>query len=111
MVSGTCLEDNVWSCLIVSGACLVVSVHVKKGIKTFKNLKKIDSQKSCFFNPHHSKFQIRHDICQKIYTTRVFGTKILHKKCVYRDNAKFTTNQRKCFKIPLLLALVTKFHQ
>ena len=54
---------------------------------------------------------LRHDICQKIYTTRVFGTKILHKKCVYCDNAKFTTNQRKCFKIPLLLALVTKFHQ
>ena len=37
----------------------------------------------------------RHDICQKNYTTSVFGAKILHKKCVNRDNGKFTTNQRK----------------
>ena len=39
------------------------------------------------------------------------GPKFYTKKCVNRDNAKFTTNQRKCFKMPLLLALVTKFHQ
>ena len=38
----------------------------------------------------------RHDICQKIYTTSLFGAKILHKKCVNRDNGTFTTNQRKC---------------
>ena len=34
----------------------------------------------------------RHDICQEIYTTSVFGAKILHKKCVNRDEGKFTTN-------------------
>ena len=28
-----------------------------------------------------------------------FGGNILHKKCVNRDNGKFTTNQRKCFKM------------
>ena len=45
------------------------------------------------------KVIIRHDICQKNYTASVFGAKILHKKCVNRDKGKFTTNQRKCFKM------------
>ena len=40
----------------------------------------------------------RHDICQKVYTTGVFGAKILPKKRVNRDNGKFTTKQRKSFK-------------
>ena len=48
----------------------------------------------------------------KNFTRPAFlGPKFYTKKCVNRDNAKFTTNQRKCFKMPLLLALVTKFHQ
>ena len=47
----------------------------------------------------------------KRFTLPVFlGPKFYTKKCVNRDNAKLTTNQRKCFKMPLLLALVTKFH-
>ena len=41
----------------------------------------------------------RHDICQKVYTTGVFGAKILPKKRVNRDNGKFTTKQRKFFKL------------
>ena len=73
----------------------------------------------------------RHDICQTIYTTNVLGSTFYTKKCVNHDNGKFTTNQRKCFKMPnlcfkttflahilrwtkkgvsLLLALVTKFY-
>ena len=43
-------------------------------------------------------YQGRHDICQKVYTTGVFGAKILPKKRVNRDNGKFTTKQRKSFK-------------
>ena len=39
---------------------------------------------------------------KKNYTTGVFGANFLHKKCVNRDNGKFTTNQRKCFKMPNL---------
>ena len=43
----------------------------------------------------------------KISTRPAFlGQKFYTKKCVNCGIAKFTTNQRKCFKMPLLLALV-----
>ena len=38
-------------------------------------------------------------ICQNFYSTKVFGTKILHKKCVNWNNGKFATKQGECFKI------------
>ena len=41
----------------------------------------------------------RHYICRQNYTTSVFGAKVLH---INRDNGKFMTNQRKCFKMPHL---------
>ena len=59
----------------------------------------VNSYKVVQFNSYRD----RHDICQKFYTTRLFGVKILHKKCVNCDNGNFTTNQRKCFKMPNLL--------
>ena len=48
---------------------------------------------------------------EKFTRPAFLGSKFYTKKCVNRDNAKFTTNQRKCFKMPLMLALVTKFQQ
>ena len=43
---------------------------------------------------------VRHDICQFIYTTGVFEAKILPKKArKSRQIYKFTTKQRKCFQM------------
>ena len=45
---------------------------------------------------------LRHDICQQIYATAVFGPKKLRKKSINRDKIKSATKQRKCPKIAIL---------
>ena len=45
---------------------------------------------------------IRHDICQQIYATTVFGPKNLRKKNINRDKIKSATKQRKCPKMAIL---------
>ena len=45
---------------------------------------------------------IRHDICQQIYATAVFGPKKLRKKSINRDKIKSATKQRKCPKMAIL---------
>ena len=44
----------------------------------------------------------RHDICQQIYATAVFGPKNLRKKSINRDKIKSATKQRKCPKMAIL---------
>ena len=39
---------------------------------------------------------LRHDICQQIYATAVFGPRNLRKKSINRDKIKSATKQRKC---------------
>ena len=45
---------------------------------------------------------IRHDICQQIYATAVFGPTNLRKKSITRDKIKSATKQRKCPKMAIL---------
>ena len=45
---------------------------------------------------------VRHDICQQIYATTVFGPKDLRKKNRNRDKIKSATKQRKCPKMAIL---------
>lgn len=49
-----------------------------------------------------SLYSPRHDICQQIYATAVFGPKKLRKKSINRDKIKSATKQRKCPKIAIL---------
>ena len=59
----------------------------------------VDPPEWCWFTIMMS---IRHDICQQIYATAVFGPKHLRKKNINRDKIKSTTKQRKCPKMAIL---------
>ena len=51
---------------------------------------------------NHKSCRARHDICQQIYATAVFGPKKLRKKSINRDKIKSATKQRKCPKMAIL---------